>query len=269
MILSLAQEYVIDHVSRDGVHKTVMLWKYDKRPANGGPFVYHGVIPVDSESPEAKLLIPYIRGVLDALGFKNGASHGEAIMTSDGPCLVEMNCRAHGADGNWAPLCQELVGYTQIDAAVDSYLDKERFEELPNKYPSPFKAFGQEVDLVSFSEGFVKSTPGFDVIKMLPSFVSFETLVKPSSTVHLTVDLVTAVGAVILMNHDKEALENDIRLIRQLEQDNLLFEYQGNDKPDAVSVCPEEDPRQMLLDAILTFPRPRRLSINDPTDLYW
>ena len=86
-------EYVVDMVSRDGLHKAVMVWRYDKRPANGAAFVYFGVLPVDSESPEARLLIPYVRGVLDALGMKNGPSHGEVILTPDGPCLVEMNCR--------------------------------------------------------------------------------------------------------------------------------------------------------------------------------
>jgi len=29
------REYVVDCVSRDGVHKVVMVWLYDKRPANG------------------------------------------------------------------------------------------------------------------------------------------------------------------------------------------------------------------------------------------
>jgi hypothetical protein len=29
------KEYVVDHSSRDGVHKTMMVWVYDKRPANG------------------------------------------------------------------------------------------------------------------------------------------------------------------------------------------------------------------------------------------
>ena len=29
------KEYVVDHVSRDGVHKVVMVWVYDKRPCNG------------------------------------------------------------------------------------------------------------------------------------------------------------------------------------------------------------------------------------------
>lgn len=55
------KEYVVDHTSYDGVHKTNMVWVYDKRSANGCAFVYFGMIPVDSESPEAQILIPYVR----------------------------------------------------------------------------------------------------------------------------------------------------------------------------------------------------------------
>ena len=40
------------------------------QPVNRAAFVYHGVLPVPSDSPEAKLLIPYMRGVLDALQIK-------------------------------------------------------------------------------------------------------------------------------------------------------------------------------------------------------
>lgn len=70
------KEYVVDHVSRDGIHKTMMVWVYDKRPANGSAFVYYACSPVSATSPEAKIIIPYVRGVLDALGIKNGPSHG-------------------------------------------------------------------------------------------------------------------------------------------------------------------------------------------------
>jgi hypothetical protein len=38
-------DYMVDHVSRDGCHKTVMVWAHDKRPANGAPFVYGFGIP--------------------------------------------------------------------------------------------------------------------------------------------------------------------------------------------------------------------------------
>lgn len=40
------KEYVVDCCSRDGVHKVVMMWVYDKRAANGAFNVYYGAIPV-------------------------------------------------------------------------------------------------------------------------------------------------------------------------------------------------------------------------------
>jgi biotin carboxylase len=221
------KEYVVDHVSRDGIHKTTMVWVYDKRPVNGAQFVYFGCVPVDPQSPEARILIPYVRGVLDALGVMNGPSHGEVMMTADGPCLVEMNCRAHGGDGNWRPLCLGLTGgYSQVEATVDAYLEKKSFFDLPDKPPSPFKAAGQEVILVSFSKGTVKATPGFDAIQGLQSFVYLETGVKKGSKVEHTVDLFTCIGSAILMHEDKEILEKDVNFIRQLEEKNELFEYE-------------------------------------------
>ena len=115
-------EYVVDHVSRDGVHKTMMVWVYDKRPTNGGDFVYYGMVPVDSQSREAQIFIKYTRDVLDALKLHNGPSHGEVMMGPDNvPCLVEMNCRSHGWDGAWVPLAKKLTGgYSQPDVTLDS-----------------------------------------------------------------------------------------------------------------------------------------------------
>ena len=221
------KEYVVDHVSRDGVHKTMMVWVYDKRPANGSAFVYFGCVPVDSNSPEAKILIPYVRGVLDAMGFDNGPSHGEVMMTEEGPCLIEMNCRAHGGDGNWRPLCRALTGgYSQVEAAADAYLDEYAFNRLPDKPCSPFKAWGQEAILVSFSKGKVKSTPGYEVIKHLPSFLCLETGIKEGSEVDFTTDLFTGIGSVIFLNNDKATMERDLEFIRYLEKINGLFEYE-------------------------------------------
>lgn len=221
------KEYVIDHVSRDGVHKTTMMWVYDKRPFNGSAFVYFGTLPVGSDCPEAKILIPYVRGVLDAMEISNGASHAEVMMTPDGPCLVEMNVRTHGGDGNWVPLARALTGgYTQVDATVDSYLDKKKFSTIPDVYPSPFKAAGQEVYLVSRGRGKVKSTPGFDVIKELPSFIYLETGVVEGGSVDFTIDLFTALGSVLLMHSNPEVLEADIKKIRVMEENNEIIEYE-------------------------------------------
>merc|ERR1712048_1374319 len=157
----------------------------------------------------------------------NGASHAEVMMTPDGPCLVEMNVRAHGGDGNWVPLAAALTGgYTQVDATVDSYLDKQKFSTIPDIYPSPSKAAGQEVYLVSRGRGKVKSTPGYDLIKELPSFVYLETGVVPGGSVDFTIDLFTALGSVLLMHRDPDVLEADIKKIREMEENNEIIEYE-------------------------------------------
>jgi hypothetical protein len=91
---------------------------------------------------------------------------GEVIITEDGPCLVEMNCRARGGDGNWRPHCKALNGgYTQVEATADAYLDDFQFSRLPSLPPSPFKAHGDEIIFVSYSRGKVKATPGYEMIK--------------------------------------------------------------------------------------------------------
>ena len=248
------REFVVDHVSRDGKHKTVMVWVYDKRPANGNAFVYFGCVPIDSNSPEAKILIPYVRRVLDALQIKNGPSHGEVIMTKDGPCLVEMNCRAHGGDGNWRSLCRALNGgYSQVESTVDSYLDSRQFMITPDKSPSPFKAHGQEVILVSFSRGVVKATPGFEEIKKLQSYVYLETGVRPGTHVDYTIDLFTGIGSVILMHQDREILEHDVARVREMERNNQLFKYESS---NLLFKAPSEKMSRLTLSA------------ENPTDLF-
>merc|ERR1712107_683568 len=170
--------------------------------------------------------IPYVRGVLDALGIKNGPSHGEVMMTQRGPCLVEMNCRAHGGDGAWNPLAMELTGgYTQVNCSVDAYMD-ETAAKVPDMPPSPYKAVGQEVMLVSFAEGVVKSMPGYDEIKAMDSFVSLETGIEIGTKVDRTIDIFTCAGSVILMHHDAEILEKDMATIRKLfefEQEAIIL----------------------------------------------
>lgn len=233
------KEYVVDHVSRDGEHKTVQIWVYDKRPANGSAFVYYGMLPVPAESEIGRQLIPYVRGVLDALGIRNGPSHGEVMMTATGPCLVEMNCRAHGGDGSWAPLAKALTGgYCQVDASLDAFTDADAFKSLPEQPPSPFLASGQVVMLVSHVEGEISGVPGFERIRQMESFVSMESLCKVGCVVVPTVDLFSSPGSVILMHHDPEVVQRDIAEIRQMEECCTTFDFTAHEilcRPRALS----------------------------------
>lgn len=149
-------------------------------------------------------------------------------MTTDGPCLVEMNCRARGGDGAWLPLARALTGgYSQVEATVDSYVDNRQFTITPDIPPSPFKASGEEVILVSFSRGKVKTTPGFEMIQKLASFVYLETGVRPGSQVEHSVDLFTGIGSVVLMHRDPTVVEHDVARIRDIEKHHQMFEFEN------------------------------------------
>lgn len=199
----------------------------NRQRANDSQFVLYSILPVDPKSDVAQGLISYTRNALDVLGVKNGPSHGEVIITPTGPCLVEMNCRANGGDGTWGPLCRALTGgYSQIEASVDGYLEKQTFNTLPDIPPSPFKASGLQVHLVSYKGGTVKSAPVFDVVEKLPSFVYYETGVKPGTKVVPTIDLVTGIGIVILYHKDAAVVEKDLKLIREMEEKNKLFVFE-------------------------------------------
>jgi hypothetical protein len=144
--------------------------------------------------------------------------------------LVEMNCRVHGGDGIWLPLCSALTGgYNQVDVSFMAYLDPEAFDDIPDKPCSPYKVHGQCVDLVSFGSGTVRSTPGYELIRTLPSFVSLETHIVPGTKVVPTIDMATDIGAVVLMHHDQHVVEADLSVIRNLQSQDRMFEYEGDE----------------------------------------
>jgi hypothetical protein len=69
-----------------------------------------------------------------------------------------------------------------------------------------------------------------------------ESHVKPGVKVEKTIDLITDIGNIILMHHDRKILDGDIEFIRELERTpNALFEIEvdsddekGDEDEDAV-----------------------------------
>jgi len=213
----------VDHVSRDGVHKTTLVWVYDRRLANGSDFVCFGQQCVPADEPVAQQLIAYTRGVLDALDISTGATHTEVMMTPTGPCLVEVNSRCHGAAGSWMPLAQAMTGYTQVSACVDAFLDANAFDGLPDVPPSPFLAAGQVVMTVSFHEGIIEAAPGFKQIRSLKSFLSLEENLHVGDKLEKTVDLFGITGMCVLAHSNREVLKSDVAAIRKMEEEGSLF----------------------------------------------
>merc|ERR1712107_713891 len=129
-------------------------------------------------------------------------------------------------------------GYAQPGVAVDSHVNAAEFAKIPAVYPSPFKAAGQNVMLVSFFSGTVRSAPGYDRMRKLSSFVALQTGVGIGSKVELTVDLFTAVGVLVLANSDPKKMEADLAEVRKMEKEGL---FTFDDEVDPVQAEPSPD----------------------------
>ena len=64
------QEYVVDMVSREGIHKVAAIWAYDRRPANGAHFVCFGQRLLTIDDPHCAELVAYMKKVVTALGIR-------------------------------------------------------------------------------------------------------------------------------------------------------------------------------------------------------
>lgn len=206
-------EYVVDTVSRDGVHKCTAIWMYDKRTFNGKPTVYFGMhlLAVEDE-PHLAAMVRYTFGVLNAIGIRNGAVHAEVKAEARGPVLIEANCRLHGLDGLWIPIARAASGHDQVSALVDSYLEPARFEELPRE-PRALSAAGVAATVRSAVEGTISRVVDERIaqLRALPSFCDLYLAAElvVGAPVVKTVDVLTECGNVNLWHSEPAQLRRD------------------------------------------------------------
>lgn len=207
-------EYIVDHVSCDGVHKTTMLWMYDFQEVNGHRVcIAQRPVPFDDAMAE---LVAYTRQCLNALGVQNGASHTEVMWTSGGPCLVEVNCRCQGGTGFWVPLCRKMTGYSQVDAVIAAYLRQEAFDAMPTT--PTFLMFGDIIHLISYEERLITDAmPGLEAVCGLSSFTDVALNVELGKMMCKTTDWNTLIGVVALCHPDPAVLAAHTCLIRSME----------------------------------------------------
>lgn len=221
-------EYAIDIVSKDGEHKVAALWRYDKREANGAPFVYFATELVDAHSTEGQIVCDYAKQTLNVLGLKHGLTHSEFIVDEKGARLVEVNCRQHNT--NFAPLAMAAIGYNALDLLLAAYLggledlpmDMQQFQlqwdEIPN-VPST-RAFAAIVHLVCYKEGEVinirddllEEIQNMDSVYAMEIYDNFAV----GERIEKTVDIKSDSGWVHLINDDEEQFKKDYDRIVEL-----------------------------------------------------
>ncbi|ETV77817.1 hypothetical protein H257_08649 [Aphanomyces astaci] len=232
-------EYVVDTVTRHGVHKVVAMWEYEKGPANDAPFVYFAVRLVEATSPKHKTIMEYTLKVLDALHIRHGPAHAEVMWQphEQAPCLVEVGARCHGNGGYFVPTVDRCLGYNQVRATVDCYFDPTAFASLP-PFPGKLLAHGCEVPLVSYDEGVIETCPGVNAVASLASFQCAYWSVGVGSRLVRTIDVFTKPCSVWLLHASKNVMEADVKRLRKLERNRGLWTVQG----EAVGMCPPPPP---------------------------
>jgi len=226
------KEYVVDSVSVDGEHKCVAIWEYDKRPCNNSQFVYFGMQTFQTrDGCREDAMVTYMHSVLDALGCKNGPSHGELIWleAEDKPCLVEVGSRPHGGDGSFMDASGPVIGYSQISVMLDILEEPRRFQRLPTR-PAKFSGCGMELDLVSRETGVLRAYPKLDDVRALRSYVSMEIKVTPGRRLQKTVDFVTTPGIIMLVHDDRRVVEEDRKTIERWQEEGSFYDCEVLDE---------------------------------------
>ncbi|RHY87915.1 hypothetical protein DYB37_004019 [Aphanomyces astaci] len=226
-------EYVVDSVSRNGEHKVVAVWEYDKRCANGAAFVYYGALLREAKGDVVLAIVDYVFKVLDVLDIQHGPGHAEVKFVRGEPCLIEIGARCHGREGTDMPILDRCQGYNQVGATVDAYFDKQAFQALP-KMPTSLKAHGIKTTLVSYEHGVLHSMPGLSEIESMPSFVDKKIRHTEGVKMAPTIDMFTTPGCVLMVHPDATVLTQDYERIRELEVKGL---YKLKKEPELTKVA--------------------------------
>lgn len=204
-------------MSRNGKHKVVAIWEYDKRDHHGKSFIYFGMGSISGHSPVGKALASYVPKVLDAVGIKHGAGHAEVIMTPTGLSLVEVGGRCHGSEGTFMPLADRVWGYNQVGALVAATVSQQEFDAIPDVCGDELE-YGFKVDFVSYVAGKLLRIDHLDKMRALKSFVRFDVMPKVGDDIIITEDCFSAVGSVTLIHKNRKQVEEDHLKIREWEK---------------------------------------------------
>lgn len=207
-------EYAVDVVSRNGQHKIAAVWRYLKKPANGAAFCYFKTELVDDSADDnVKAVCDYVQKALSALGVRWGISHNEVIVDSNGPKLIEVNCRQHNMD--FLPLTMAAIGYNALDMyLVSAFGDDNHWDSYPDM--PVLRAHACMVHLVNFVSGTLKQLNHVEEMFALPSVLEgeiYEPFRTPGSRIEPTIDIRSDAGWLQLLSEDQPELERDYQQI--------------------------------------------------------
>lgn len=237
----IGTEYIVNTVSRNGIHRVTDIWVYDKvaRGSQGNAYNYARILNrLEGGHGE---LVEYAYKVLDALSIRYGPTHGEYMMTDQGPVLIELGARPMG--GSFPKdLLDQLLGHHLTDVSLDSYLDGEAFE---NARMTPYRPKGFLINkfFITPRGGSVDSFPVLTVLRSLKTMVSANlSQAFTSQQLPTTVDLETAPGNILLYSQDESQVWKDYRILRTIEEECFSALFQIDAPSEAYPPFPPQIP---------------------------
>merc|ERR1719240_81464 len=238
-------EYVVDSIScGKGQHAVVAMFKYQKLP----DLTYEYTKLIDSRGEIQDSLRAYIAKVLDEVGIYFGPSHAEVIVTKDGPCLVEVGARMHGASGpavmhdaTGLGIHELLAGLTIGGQAADQVRDlvkaDYRYKLLRHSYEGKLNnrpewgltgtiqheigAFvpGIEQEQMLGSSSSSEAEAELNFVNLYPTAIKdFHATVHVDGQLEITTDLFTSPGIFLVVHESEEECEAAIKAVRKAER---------------------------------------------------
>ena len=235
-------EYFVNTVSCEGIHRVTTIWKYSKVHTADGDMIYDTIETVNELGIGEAEMVEYAYKVANALGIQYGPVHGEYMIDDDGPVLIEVNCRPSGCTMP-APYIDQISGQHETDSILDSYLKPTLFHKK-RKQPYRLNAYGALKIFIVPEDIMARSAPMTKISPRLKSFYQ-TTLEKfrEDTFFSKTKDLETSGGLVYMVHTDKAVLQADIDYLRSVERNafNLILS-------DEKDMCPPLDEDQICRD---------------------
>jgi biotin carboxylase len=214
------EEFFVNTVSLDGVHKVAEMWRYYKKVAAGGHPLYDYEKPMTVADRVPATILDYVRRALTALGIENGAAHSEVMLTERGPVLIETGARLGG--GMLPGVSEKYSGMSQVLLNTLSLTDRDAFDSFADSAVR-WSGVVRYVALINDDDGVAGPGAWQDRLRSLPTFEGLASRIGPGAPLPRTRDLASAPGFVYLVSASEQDVIRDQERIRSMERDGIYL----------------------------------------------
>jgi biotin carboxylase len=203
-------EFLVDSYSVDGRHGLIDVCRYTKVRRGDRVGVYDLVDFIEPDNPDTLEVWPYVRGVLDAVGIRNGCCHSEVVLTQQGPRLLEVGARPAGG------------GHQMISklATGDNHILRTVAHRVRGEFREGYRLLQHVCSVVITAphSGIWRNQEIFGRVDTLPTYWKHEFYFGTGDLVPAPAGLHSVLGWVVLATPDRAAMLADYRRIKELER---------------------------------------------------